>query len=413
MTLIEELEKRGLLNNCTNKELLEKLIKNNSSFYLGIDPTSDSLHLGHYQNLILIQLLKKHGLKPYIVIGGATGIIGDPSGKKSEREFLNEKVLKLNIKALKKQLRWLISNDIQILNNYDWIQKMDLFQYFKEIGKKMNINYMLNKESIKERLKTGISYTEFSYILLQSYDFWYLYSKKNIKLQIGGSDQWGNITSGIEFIRKQTNEKNDAMGLTVNLLLDKNGNKYGKSEGKPIWLDKSKTTAYEMFQFFLNETDEKATELLWRLTTLDFSFISKVIEKHQKWPHLKIIQNELAKTIIFHIHGKQAYEEAHEISTILFKKELSKLSQNKFLFVIQSLPKTIINKEKEIIYILEDAKFTSSRRETREHISAGALFLNGQKVLSEKFVLKKENAIFGKYHIIRIGRKKHFIVEQN
>jgi len=411
MTLIEELKKRKVLNNITNEDNLNKAVKSKGYFYLGIDPTGSSLHLGHYQNLNLLRLLMKHGLNPVVLVGGATGVIGDPSGRSSERNLLDEKTLNNNVTALTKQIKAFVDKEVEVLNNYDWFKTINTLDFLKNVGKQININYMLSKESVKERIETGLSYTEFSYMLLQAYDFAYLYKTKKIYGQLGGSDQWGNITAGLELIRKENGTDHNGFGITTELITDKNGKKFGKSEGNPIWLDLTRTSSYEIYQFFLNQNDEMAENLLWKLSSLDIKDIEKIIKEHNEAKHLRVAQKELAKNVITDLHGKKELDNAIEISEAIFKNKINELSKDNFLILIKNIDTFKIKNGTTILEAMELSGFTSSRRETRDFLKNNAFRINGELVSDENIKLTKELSMHDKYLLIQLGKKKTYILE--
>ncbi|WP_051675924.1 tyrosine--tRNA ligase [Ureaplasma canigenitalium] len=408
--ILTELHKRHLIKDVTNDEKLKKAIEQNRLFYIGFDPSFDSLHLGNYLMINTFNLLKKYGLKGVIVIGGATGMIGDPSGKSEERNLLNDEVVKTNAEAIKTQLNKLCDEPI-IVNNFDFYKEMSFLSFLRDVGKLVNINYMLEKEIINTRLETGISYTEFSYNLIQGYDFLCLYNQFNVSIQIGGSDQWGNITTGIEMIRKKNGDANTATGLTLNLLTNKEGKKFGKSEKGAIYLDDKYTTAYEMYQFLFNQTDDEVEKLLYSLTNFSLEEIEQIISKHNENKKDRYAQKMLAMNIVSYIHGQEKYEQALRISKALFDSKLSELVDEEFLIAIKSLP-TYHSSSTSIKFIdlLIEAKIVDSKRIARDLLKQNSFMLNEMVINDENHLVVKENAYMNKYFLIRKGKRNYFLV---
>jgi len=404
MTLYEELEWRGLIENITDESLKEKINNGGLTFYIGTDPTGDSLHIGHYSTFSMAFRLKQGGHTPILLVGGATGLIGDPKPS-AERPMIAKETLEYNYKKLRKQVEDIFG--FEVVNNYDWSKDINFIDYLRDYGKYFNLNYMLSKETVKNRLEKGITYTEFSYMILQSLDFAHLYQHKNCTLQIGGSDQWGNITSGIELIRKKLN--GEAYGLTMPLITKADGTKFGKSEGNAIWLDKEKTTPYEMYQFFLNAEDSKVIEYLKKLTFLSREEIEKIEKTHNETPHLRVAQKALAKEVITFLHGNEEYDKAVEISEKLFSGDFSHLTSQEILIGMKDVPSFEIEKEEKLIDFLVNKKIATSKREAREFILGGAISVNGNITKEENYMITKENAIEQKIIIIRRGKKKYYV----
>ncbi len=402
MKLYDELVWRGLIESITDEEVIEKINNGGLTFYIGTDPTGDSLHIGHYSTFSMAFRLKKGGHNPILLVGGGTGAIGDPKPS-AERPMITLEQLDYNYKKLRKQVEEIFG--FEVVNNYDWIKDINVLDYLRDFGKFFNINYMLDKETVKRRIESGITYTEFSYMILQALDFLHLYETKGCTLQIGGSDQWGNITSGVELIRKKVN--GTAYGLTMPLITKADGTKFGKSEGNAIWLDKSKTSAYEMYQFFLNAEDEKVIEYLKKLTFLSKEEIEELEKKHAENPHLREAHKALAKEVITFLHGEEEYNKAVKISESLFSGDIKDLTLEEINDAFKDVPNFEL-KEESLIDMLVNNKITSSKREAREFLNAGSITLNGEKVTDENMTINKQIAIGGEAVIVRKGKKKYY-----
>ncbi|TCG11232.1 tyrosine--tRNA ligase [Mycoplasma marinum] len=404
MKLIKELKERGILKDITNEEKLAKLPKG-ARVYIGFDPTAYSLHLGNYVQISILKRFEKHGIKPIAVIGGATGMIGDPSGRSEERNLLSSNALLENKSAIRKQLE---SFGIEVIDNYEFYKDMNILEFLRDAGKLLNINYMLSKEVVKSRLEQGISFTEFSYQLLQGWDFKRLYEEHNVMIQVGGSDQWGNITSGIEIIRKTLGDKNLAVGMTTNLLTGSDGKKFGKSTGGgALWLSKDMCSPYRLYQYLLNSSDSDVEKLLQWLTDFSQEEIKTIISEHSVAPFKRKAQKVLASVIIGNIHSKEDFESAVRISESLFgKQSIADLSINEIKQLEGTIPteKTFSN---EIIDFLIESKSVSSKREAREFIKNGAITINGIKIESE--TSKIPSAFNDEVAIIRRGKKNYFL----
>lgn len=406
MKLYDELKWRGLIDNVTSPELEEKINEGGLTFYIGTDPTGDSLHIGHFSTFLIAERLKRGGHHPILLVGGATGLIGDPKPN-AERPMITKETLQQNYVSLRKQVEDIFR--FEVVNNYDWSKDINFIDYLRDYGKYFNLNYMLNKETVKARLDIGITYTEFSYMILQSLDFLHLFENKGCTVQIGGSDQWGNITSGVELIRKKTGK--EAYGLTMPLITKADGTKFGKSEGKAIWLDKEKTTPYEMYQFFVNAEDEKVIEYVKKLTFLSKEEIEELEKEHLEAPHLRIAHKKLAESVITFLHGHDAYLDAVRISEALFSGEINKLNAKEIKDAFKDVPSFDIEEEKTLIDLLIDAKICTSKREAREFITNGTISINGEKVCDLDFKVTKEVAIDKEIIIIRKGKKKYYLVK--
>ncbi|MDD3392456.1 MAG: tyrosine--tRNA ligase [Bacilli bacterium] len=405
MKLYDELIWRGLINDISSKELEEKINQGGLTFYIGTDPTGDSLHIGHYSTFSIATRLKQGGHHPILLVGGATGLIGDPKPS-AERPMITKEMLDYNYKKLRKQVEDIFG--FEVVNNYDWSKDINFIDYLRDYGKFFNINYMLSKETVKSRLDIGITYTEFSYMIMQALDFLYLFENKDCTLQIGGSDQWGNITSGIELIRKKTGK--EVYGMTMPLITKADGTKFGKSEGKAIWLDKEKTSPYEMYQFFLNAEDSKVIEYLKKLTFLSKEEIEKLEDSLKNEPHLRLAQKALAKQVINFLHGFAAYDDAIKVSEALFSGNIKNLSLNDIMIGFNDVPTIELDGEIELMDLVIDYNICSSKREAREFISAGAISINGDKIIDENIIITSKDAIDNKVIVLKKGKKKNYLI---
>ena len=406
--LIIDLKKRDIINNITKEDKIANL-KPSDGIYIGFDPTATSLHLGNYIQIMLLKRFQKAGLKAYALLGGATGMIGDPSFKATERLLLDAKTLEENKFAIKYQLE---SFGLTVIDNYDFYKDMSIIDFLRNIGKQINVNYLINKDTIASRLETGISFTEFSYSLLQGNDFLTLYNQHQIKIQAGGSDQWGNITTGLELIRKNHGET-DAFGITINLLTDGNGNKFGKSVAGAIWIDEAKTSSFSLYQFLLNQPDDQVEKLLKWLTYLELDEIDKIMFYHQQNPKQKLAQKMLALYVVQDLHGKTRANDAKEITEILFEstKPITELSEQQFELLLRDLPVfDNQNQKRTILDLLVSAKICSSRREAREFLNQGAISVDGQIKKDETEELFPRHFGF-KYFIIKKGKKYFYIIK--
>ena len=407
MKLFDELKWRGLIKDTAGDDLEEKINSGNITFYWGTDPTADSLHLGHYSSLLTAKRLAKAGHHPILLVGGATGLIGDPRPT-AEREIIDKETLNKNLEGIRKQVDKVFEGKAEIVNNYDWMKDMNYLDFLRDIGKYINVNYMLNKDIINRRLDSGITYAEFSYTLIQGYDFLHLFEEKNCIMQAEGSDQWGNITTGIDLIRKKTGK--EAYAFTMPLVLDAHGNKFGKSEGNALWLDINKTSSYQLYQYLINTDDSMCESYLKIFTFLTPEEIMEVMKKHDANPHLRIAQKTLAKEIITDLHGIKEYEKALETSEVLFNGEIRKLDPKDIETVFNNVDNFEINENKNIVDLLVETGICSSKREAREFLSTGSISVNGEKITDLEFVINKEFAINSKYIVIRRGKKKYYLV---
>ena len=408
MTYFEELKWRGLIKDTAGEDIEEKINKGDITFYWGTDPTADSLHLGHYSSLVTAKRLAKMGNHPILLVGGATGLIGDPRPT-AEREIISKEAVESNLEGIKKQVERLFDGNVEVVNNYDWIKNFNFIDFLRDVGKYINVNYMLDKDIIRRRLSTGITFAEFSYTLIQGYDFLHLYKNKNCIMQAAGSDQWGNITTGVDLIKKMTGE--EAYAFTMPLVLDKYGRKFGKSEGNALWLDRNKTTSYELYQYLINVDDELVIDYLKIFTFLSKEEIEALDEENKNHPEMRNAHKILAREIITDLHGKEAYEEAVEISESLFKGDIKKLNANEIETAFKGLTPYQIAEEKNIVDLLTEANICKSKREAREFITNGSITLNGEKIENIDFLVNKNVAIEQKYVVIRRGKKKYYIIK--
>ena len=405
MTLYEELKWRGLVKDVSSPEIEKKLNEEKITFYWGTDPTADSLHLGHYSSLVTAKRLAKAGHHPILLVGGATGLIGDPRPT-SEREIISKETLNKNLEGISKQVNEIFNGKAQIVNNYDWFKGYEFLDFLRDVGKYINVNYMLNKDIIQRRLESGITYAEFSYMLLQGYDFMHLYETKNCIMQVEGSDQWGNITTGIELIRKKLGK--EAYGFTMPLILDATGHKFGKSEGNALWLDKEKTSPYEIYQYLINADDSKVLEYLKVFTFLTKEGIEDIMKRHEEKPELRLAQKTLAYEVVKDIHSKEDADTAIKISESLFTGNIKELTDSEIELAFKGVP--IYNVDEDIILnILVNNSIASSRREAREFLSNNAILLDGDIINDENHMITNTR----KYHIIRKGKKKYYLIKMN
>ena len=405
MTLFEELKWRGLIKDISSPELEEKINKGGLTFYIGADPTAESLHIGQLPTFLMIERLKKHGHKPIILVGGATGRVGDPRGT-GEREKADIKVIESNFKKIKAQMKLLFGNDILVVNNYDWFKDYNYIDFLRDVGKYINVNYMINKDLVKRQMDIGISYAEFSYMLIQGYDFKYIHDHYGADLQFGGSDQWGNLTTGIEIIRKLNNE--EVYAFSVPLLTDSTGKKLGKSYGNALWLDKNKTSSYQMYQYIINFEDVMVEEYLKKYTFLSKSEIEDIMKKHNEKPELKIAQKKLAEEIITFIHSKEDYEKALNLSEILFTEKFKSLTKEDIKDIFNEEDMTEI-KETNLVDLLIEIKAASSKREAREFITNNAIKVNGEKINDLDYKVTTNDFIDNTYIIIKRGKKNYYV----
>ncbi|MBE6352515.1 MAG: tyrosine--tRNA ligase [Treponema bryantii] len=408
MTLFEDLKWRGLIKDIAGEESeLQKVLDGTPfTFYWGTDPTADSLHIGHYSSLCMAKRLANAGHHPILLCGGATGRIGDPRPT-AEREIISEETVNKNIKGIHDQIDRLLDNRAELVDNYDWMKDYTFLNFLRDIGKYINVNYMLDKDIIRRRLETGITFAEFSYMLLQGYDFLHLFQEKNCIMQVAGSDQWGNITTGVDLIRKVLEKP--AYAFTMPLILDSTGKKFGKSEGNALWLNKEKTSAYEIYQYLINSDDSKVLEYLKVFTFLSKEQIEEVYAKQLEAPETRIAQKTLAWEVVKDIHGKEEADNAVLVSEKLFKGDFNGLSVKDIKSGMRSVPSFDLTEEGNIVDVLVNNKIASSKREAREFIKGNAISVNGNIINDETATITKDMAIEGEIIIFRRGKKKYFI----
>lgn len=408
MNLYDELVLRGMVKDVSHLDQAKSLINGKGvKFYVGYDPTGESLTVGHLVQIVRMKYLQKHGHIPVVLIGGATGLIGDPK-ETSERKLLTLEQSLLNAKKIETQIKRLLDGNAIYVNNYDWISKIDLISFLRDYGKYFNVSYMLNKETVQKRLDIGISYTEFSYMILQSIDWLNLYQAIDCKIQFGGSDQWGNITAGLELIRKVVGE-NDAVGLSSPLLLKADGTKFGKSESGALWLDKELTSPYEMYQYFLNSSDHDIKNFLNLLTTLERAEIDSLIEVSKKEPELRIAQKRLAEEVVLFVHGIEELNRAKKVTEALFSGDFNDLDEASFEVLGKVLDRVEVTNN-GIVEVLVQSGLAKSNREAREFIQSGAVYLQGEKVTDLDYLMNQTHKAFGQYAILRRGKKKYVLV---
>lgn len=426
MNFVEELRWRGMLHDMM-PETEEYLLKNKTTGYIGFDPTADSLHIGSLVPIILLMHFQKAGHNPIALVGGATGMVGDPSGKSEERNLLDEETLAKNVASVKAQLARFLDfdskteNAAQLVNNYDWMKEISLIEFVRDIGKHITVNYMMAKDSVKKRLdsdsQTGMSFTEFTYQLFQGYDFYHLYKEKDCKLQMGGSDQWGNITTGTELIRRKAQGK--AYALTCKLITKADGSKFGKTAGGNIWLDANRTSPYKYYQYWLNCSDEDAESYIKIFTFLDKETIEKLIASHKEAPHERILQKKIGEVVTIMTHGKESYENAIKASNILFGNstadDLKTLDEQTFLDVFEGVPQadiefSAIENGLGIVAAFADYGFLKSNGEVRRALSENSISVNKEKI-NEDFVITAYDLIANKFVLLQRGKKSYFLLK--
>ncbi len=414
MDIIEELEWRGLIKDLSNEEEVKKLLSKPQTIYCGFDPSAASMHVGNFVMISMLMRLQKAGHKIIAVVGGATGMIGDPSGKSKERNLLGDEALKENTQRIKEQLERFIDltnpEKGMILNNYDWISKLNVLTYLRDYGKYFPINYMINKDIVASRLQSGISYTEFSYMILQSIDFLTLYRNHNCRIQIGGGDQWGNLTSGLELIRKTEGVETEVGVFTVPLLLDQNGKKFGKSEQGALYLDPKMCSPYRLYQYFINVSDDDAARYLKVFSFKTPEEINKIIEEHYANLGARIAQKALATELLTIIHGEEKMQEAINMANTFFSGDFKSLKEDQ---IIELLGSSLIEQNEGLLLedLLINIKAASSKREAREFIKGNSVSLNGDKVNDPVMVIDKNSALYDKYVIVRRGKKNYYLVK--
>lgn len=415
MNIIDELTWRGAINQQTDAEGLKKLTSEKKiSLYCGVDPTGDSMHIGHLIPFMMMKRFELAGHHPYILIGGATGSIGDPSGRKTERQLQTMDKVQHNVKALSRQMQRLFGGDsnVTMVNNYDWLSKISLLDFLRDYGKLVNINTMLAKDIVASRLDTGISFTEFTYQILQSVDFLTLHNDHNIQLQIGGADQWGNITAGIDLIHKIKGTDEAVYGLTIPLMLKADGTKFGKTAGGAIWLDADKTSPYEFYQFWLNQDDRDVIRYLKFFTFLGQDEINQLAATVEDEPEKRLAQRRLAEEVTRFVHGEEALESAQHISEILFSGDIQRLTLTEVQEAFEKVPNVSINSEPtNIVELLTETAIEPSRRQAREDITNGAITINGERCTDTDAQLNPKTNFSGKFMVIRRGKKNYFLAK--
>ncbi|MCC0961366.1 tyrosine--tRNA ligase [Staphylococcus aureus] len=413
--LIEDLKWRGLIYQQTDEQGIEDLLnKEQVTLYCGADPTADSLHIGHLLPFFTLRRFQEHGHRPIVLIGGGTGMIGDPSGKSEERVLQTEEQVDKNIEGISKQMHNIFEfgtdHGAVLVNNRDWLGQISLISFLRDYGKHVGVNYMLGKDSIQSRLEHGISYTEFTYTILQAIDFGHLNRELNCKIQVGGSDQWGNITSGIELMRRMYGQT-DAYGLTIPLVTKSDGKKFGKSESGAVWLDAEKTSPYEFYQFWINQSDEDVIKFLKYFTFLGKEEIDRLEQSKNEAPHLREAQKTLAEEVTKFIHGEEALNDAIRISQALFSGDLKSLSAKELKDGFKDVPQvTLSNGTTNIIDVLIETGVSPSKRQAREDVNNGAIYINGERQQDVNYELTSDDKIDSEFTIIRRGKKKCFMV---
>ncbi|HFR3769831.1 TPA: tyrosine--tRNA ligase [Streptococcus suis] len=416
MNIFEELKARGLVFQTTDEEALVKaLTEGQVSYYTGYDPTADSLHLGHLVAILTSRRLQLAGHKPYALVGGATGLIGDPSFKDAERSLQTKDTVDGWVTKIQGQLSRFLDfengdNKAEMVNNYDWFSDISFIDFLRDVGKYYTVNYMMSKDSVKKRIETGISYTEFAYQIMQGYDFYELNDKHNVTLQIGGSDQWGNMTAGTELLRRKADKSGHVM--TVPLITDSTGKKFGKSEGNAVWLDADKTSPYEMYQFWLNVMDDDAVRFLKIFTFLSLDEIAEIEEKFDAARHERLAQKILAKEVVTLVHGEKAYQQALNITEQLFAGNIKNLSAKELKQGLSNVPNYAVQTEDNlnIVELLVTSGIVNSKRQAREDVQNGAIYVNGERVQDLDYTLSDSDKIDGELTVIRRGKKKYSVL---
>lgn len=422
MTLIEELKWRGLLQDIM-PGTEEQLVKEMTTGYVGFDPTSDSLHIGSLVPIILLMHLQKYGHKPIALIGGATGMVGDPTGKSAERNMLTSEQIEFNLRGIEKQLSHFLNFDKElpnaalILNNYNWLKDFTFLDFIRVVGKHITVNYMLSKDSVQKRLEFGMSFTEFTYQLVQGYDFYYLRKNYNVKLQMGGSDQWGNIVTGTELIRRK--DAGDAFAFTAPLLKKADGGKFGKTEAGNVWLDAERTSPYQFYQFWLNTSDEDAKNYIKIFTFIPPNEIESIIEQHEKEPHLRILQKQLAKELTCMVHSVSDYEFTLQASGILFgddtAQQLKDLSEKQLLEILEGVPRYEISKSTlhdgyNLVNLLAETGILASKGEARKLVQNNGIAINKLKISTTDYLVRTKDLLNNNYILVQKGKKNYYLI---
>lgn len=414
-TLLEDLQYRGIVYQMTNEENINEMLEQEKiSLYCGADPTADSLHIGHLVPFLTMRRFQQYGHRPVVLIGGGTGMIGDPSFKADERKLLTEDEVDANVEAIKGQMENIFDfsddNAAVLVNNKDWLKDISLISFLRDYGKHVGLNYLLSKDAIQSRLETGISYTEFTYTILQAIDFGHLNKEFGVRIQIGGSDQWGNITSGLELMRRMYGTTNSE-GLTIPLITKADGKKFGKTESGNIWLDKKRTSPYEFYQFWLNQRDEDVIKFLKLFTFVERAEIEELVVSVEEEPHLRKAQKRLADEITEFIHGSEGLEEAKKVTEALFSGDIKSLDAVQIKDALKDAPSAEVDAEdKTLVNVLVNAKVSPSRRQAREDISNGAIYINGERMQEVNHEISEDDKINDEFTVIRRGKKKYTIV---
>ena len=415
MNIIDELTWRDAINQQTNEEGLRKLVDEKSiALYCGVDPTGDSMHIGHLIPFMMMKRFQLAGHRPYILIGGGTGTIGDPSGRTTERTLQTMETVQHNVDALSNQMRKLFGKDanISFVNNFDWLSKISLLEFLRDYGKNFNINTMLAKDIVSSRLEVGISFTEFTYQILQSIDFLHLFKTYGVQLQIGGADQWGNITAGLDLIRKLEGPEAEAFGLTIPLMLKADGTKFGKTAGGAVWLDPKKTSPFEFYQFWLNQDDRDVIKYLKFFTFLDKEEIDALVQKVATEPEKREAQRRLAEEVTRFVHSEEDLKEAQKITEALFSGNIKDLNATEIEQGFGKMPTVEISNESvNIVELLVATNIEPSKRQAREDVSNGAISINGDRITDLNFVVTPSDHFEGKFVVIRKGKKKYFLAK--
>ena len=416
MHIFDELKERGLVFQTTDEEALRKaLAEGNVSFYSGYDPTADSLHLGHLVPILVMKHLQLAGHKPYALVGGATGLIGDPSFKDTERSLQTKDTVEGWVRSIQAQVSRFLDfengdNKAEMVNNYDWFSDISFIDFLRDVGKYFTVNYMMSKESVKKRIETGISYTEFAYQIMQGYDFFELNRQYGVTLQIGGSDQWGNMTAGTELLRRKADKT--AHVITVPLITDATGKKFGKSEGNAVWLNADKTSPYEMYQFWMNVMDADAVRFLKIFTLLPLDEIEEIGKQFEAAPHERLAQKILAREVVTLVHGEKAYKEALNITEQLFAGNIKNLSVKELKQGLRGVPNYQVKADDNlnIVELLVTASVVNSKRQAREDVQNGAIYVNGERIQDLNYTLTNADKLENELTVIRRGKKKYFVL---
>ena len=416
MHIFDDLKERGLIFQTTDEEALRHALEEGQvSYYTGYDPTADSLHLGHLVAILTSRRLQLAGHKPYALVGGATGLIGDPSFKDAERSLQTKETVEGWVKSIQGQLAGLLDfengqNKAEMVNNYDWFSDISFIDFLRDVGKYFTVNYMMSKESVKKRIETGISYTEFAYQIMQGYDFFILNQKYGVTLQIGGSDQWGNMTAGTELLRRKADKTGHV--VTVPLITDATGKKFGKSEGNAVWLNADKTSPYEMYQFWMNVMDDDAVRFLKIFTFLSLDEIETIRQQFEAAPHERLAQKILAREVVSLVHGEKAYQEALNITEQLFAGNIKNLSVKELKQGLRGVPNYQVKEEDSlnIVDLLVVAGVVNSKRQAREDVQNGAIYLNGDRIQDLDYTLSDTDKLENELTVIRRGKKKYFVL---